>query len=130
MENKAASDAGKTILMLEDIRIVAETLRQYLIYRLGSGYTIKVFPTMASLLAHGLVGDVLISDLSLPDSDEYRTAAFLMSQLSTIAIVCYSSSTETGLKLEVESNGKIKYFCKSGSIEELAKHIKRTVFQS
>jgi DNA-binding NarL/FixJ family response regulator len=123
MSQDQSSSPIKVILILEDIRLVAETLREFLAHRLGAGHIVKVFTNLSALKEHGLVGHVLISDLNLPDSSENDTARYLLKNLSKIRIVSYSSSPEAGLRPEADSRGEIKYFCKSGSIEDLAAHI-------
>jgi len=129
MSQDQSSSPIKVILILEDIRLVAETLKEFLVHRLGAGHIVKVFTNLSALKEHGLVGHVLISDLNLPDSSENDTARFLLKNLFKIRIVSYSSSPEAGLRLEADSQGKIKYFCKSGSIEDLAAHI-QVLFQT
>jgi DNA-binding NarL/FixJ family response regulator len=97
------------IIVLEDHLAISQALVDLINAFCPVPTQIHTFYTLSALQKHGVSGDLLISDLSLPDSEASNTANFLLGQLGTIRIVCHSSKFDVGEQLAQASNGQIEY---------------------
>lgn len=110
--------AAKSILILEDDVPLAHAMSEYLLH-VYQPASVKTFETLADLKAHGLHGDLLISDLGLPDSTPQNTASYLLSQVNAIRIVCHSAAVKEGKALGRQSLGQIIYMEKGDDLDWL-----------
>ncbi|HEX4878403.1 MAG TPA: response regulator [Limnobacter sp.] len=100
------------IHIIEDDPLQADMLVDRLVARFPFLRTF-VSPSLAHFAAHAGGYDVLISDLSLPDSSPADTAEFLLGLPRNSIVVCFSSDQPVGEDLARASGNRIQYFNKA-----------------
>ncbi|HEX4843917.1 MAG TPA: hypothetical protein VFV57_09605 [Limnobacter sp.] len=101
-----------TIHIIEDDPLQAELLVDHLLASFPATQML-VSPSLAHFAAYAGAYDVLISDLSLPDSESANTAEFLLGLPRRQVVVCFSSDTPVGEDLAKASGNRIAFFNKS-----------------
>ena len=112
------------IIVLEDHLAISQAVVDLISALCPVPAQIQTFYTLTALKKHGVSGDLLISDLSLPDSDASNTAQYLLELLGTIRIVCHSSKFAVGEELAQSSKGEIEYVKKGLEHDKLCEIIK------
>lgn len=113
------------IIVLEDHLAISQAVVDLINACCPVPAQIETYYTLSALKTHGVSGDLLISDLSLPDSDASNTASYLMGLLGSIRIVCHSSKFDVGEQLEQTSKGEIEYVKKGLEHDKLTEIIKK-----
>ncbi|HEX4918159.1 MAG TPA: response regulator [Limnobacter sp.] len=107
-----------TIHIIEDDPLQAELLVDHLSASFPS-VKMAVSPSLKHFAAHVGHYDVLISDLSLPDSESTNTAEFLLGLPRHNTVVCFSSDAPVGEDLARASGNRIIFFNKTKGTGEL-----------
>ncbi|WP_370261638.1 hypothetical protein [Limnobacter sp.] len=100
-----------TIHIIEDDPLQAELLVDHLSASFPA-MSFAVSSSLAHFAANQQAYDVLISDLSLPDSPSTNTAEFLLGLPRRNTVVCFSSDQPVGEDLAKASGNRIQYFNK------------------
>ncbi len=112
------------IIVLEDHLAISQAVVDLINALCPVPAQVQTFYTLTALKKQGVSGDLLISDLSLPDSDASNTAAYLLGLRGSIRIVCHSSKFDVGEELAQTSNGEIEYVKKGVEHDRLSEIIK------
>ncbi|HEX5485802.1 MAG TPA: hypothetical protein VFX23_07385 [Limnobacter sp.] len=111
------------ICVLEDNHLLLELLVGLINDNLPT-CSLTTCTTMAELVDQGLNFDFLVSDLDLPDSPAHRTAQYLEALPVNTQIACFTADERSGRQLEQRTQGRIRFFSKTGSMASLLSLIK------